>query len=592
MTPGRPRRFRLQLLALAAFPLAVGGVAAVAPPLVALGVGVALTVAAVGLLWWLTIPLDRLVAEIDAASGSDRAANLPTARVDELGRIASGVNRLLSRISSSEDARAAAEEARSVAEDEIAAAQSRTEAARSESARDQKRVAAALDRVVQFVEAVANGTPAAPLSLDLPTGIPVEPLTAATQDLAGKVNLSRQRLGAYLRVLNAAPMPLLATDDRGGIRFANVAAERALGRPLAELARTPLASYLRSPAGTDPTGQPPLPAHGVFGWLADGAKPCVAENSRGVRFALAGTRSASPNDPFWCVALRDLTDDHARHASALAQTREESFASALALSDRNVGGTGDTILAQTRQLIGEAKQTPQRDALVPRLRTIQQSAADLDAQARITRWLAVVLWGELPPPARVEFLAGESLRSTVDLLSVRLKAQNATVNVTDHGGWIYCDEEWFRTAALGVLTHAAAAALDNPIGVKLRRLPCSPGHREGSLEIEFLDAGPTLTPDDQRALAQPFGGCDPTPFLPTAESKGYLPGLLLASRLTSALGGTLGFDATPSGRLVVRMVVPTRLPDANDAPTESSSKQPDVGHPEELVIGWKLGTAG
>lgn len=584
-----PSRFRLLLLVPCLAPLAVGAAVAVVPadgPVLAVGLGTAVVAAgaAAGIAWALSRPVAELTAAVARAADTGDG-RLPTDRRDEMGAIASGVSGLLGRIASLERRAERAEAATAAADD-------RTQAATAAAAAERDKFAAALDQLVRYVGAVANAAPAAPLTLDLPAGVSADKMLAAAQDLATKVNFARQKLGAFHRVLQTTPAAIVAVDDKGIVRFANAAAEKALGRASAELLRTPLAAHLRPSAAPDPTGLASLPETGIAGWLAAGGPPAAGESAGGVPFALAAARSTTPSDSLWCVALHDLTGDRDRLGGVLARTREEGFATSLALADRAVGGTGEAILAQTRQLIGEAKQTPQRDALVPRLRAIQQSAGDLDAQARVTRALAAVLWGELPPPVCVEFLAGESVRSVVDQLGSRLAARNATVAVSDAGGWVYCDEEWFRTAVHGVLAHATASVRDNPIGVKLRRLPCGPGDREGRLEVEVVDAGPALTPADHEALLQPFGAVDPSGFVPAPGADGFLPGLLLAGRMAAALGGDVSFAETASGRLVVRLVLPTRLPNRSDeVPTETAGAQPDVGHPEELCFGWKLGAA-
>lgn len=581
-------RFRSMLLVPCAGPLVVGAAVALVPPdgpviPVALGAALVVACASAGIGWILSRPVVDLTAAIEGASDSGEPSRLPTARRDELGSIAMQVAELLKRIASLERRAVRAETSTSTAENQ-------TKVATEEAASDRTKFATALDHLAKYMGAVANGTPTPALVLDVPNGVALDRIQSACQDLATKVNFVRQKLNAFHRVLQSTPVAVIATDDKGTIRFANAVAEKVLGRASTELLRTPLAVHIKSSANLDPTGLSPLPGSGIAEWLANGGSPAAALSSLGIPFALTATRSATPTDSLWCIALRDMTDEHARLGGVLARTREEGFATSLALTDRVVGGTGEVILAQTRQLISEAKQTPQRDALVPRLKSIQQSANDLDAQARVTRALATVLWGEVPPPMRVEFLAGESVRSVVDQLSARLSARNATITVSDTGGWVYCDEEWFRTAIHGALAHATASVRDNPIGVKLRRLPCKQGEKEGRLEVEIVDAGPGLTPADHEALAQPFGSVDPTGFVPAPGTDGYLPGLLLANRMIAELGGELAFGETPSGRLTIRMVIPTRLPDRMDAPTDIAT-QPDVGHPEELCFGWKLGVA-
>ncbi len=598
MKPGGSNRFRTRLLTTAVCPLAVAVVAvAVSPdsPLmpIVVGAGVVFAAVAAGALWTLSRPLAELVDAVDHIAEAKAEPELPTTRNDELGRIAVRISELLERIEAADQRAEEAEQATKVANHQIDLANRRNDSVRAELADHQNRFTTALGQLSETIGQVANSTAVTPLAMNLPPTVSGEAVTVAVQDLTTKVTAIRQRLAGFLRILQTCPTAVLVVDDRGNIRYANTAAEQALRRPAAELTRTTLASHFRQAASPDPSGLPPIPGSGVSGWLAEGGRTVVAESTnRIVWFSMTAAQSGPQASPMWCVTFRDLTEDHYRLGTVLARTREEAFANTLALADRSIGDAGGAILAQTRQLICEAKQSQQRDALVPRLRTVQQAAGDLDAQARVTRWLAVILWGQLPPPARVEFLASESVRSVVDQLDARLKTRNATITVTDQGGWVYCDEEWLRTAVHGALAHAVSSVKDSPIGVKLRRLPCDPGEREGRLEIEILDAGPALTPLELIALSQPFGGIDPTAFLPAPGADGYLPGLLLAGRMAAALGGSMTFDATASDRLIVRLVVPTRLPDqADTAPVESNGKQPDVGHPEELCMGWKLGAA-
>ena len=573
MSAGGPSRFRRRLLVAAAAPLVVAAVGVVGPPEAVLAAGAAVAALTAALLWRLTRPLADLAAAVRRAAGDDTGAILSPTRGDELGRIACDVEGLRDRLV---DALRTAE-----------ATQATTIS----------RFGTALDTLAAAVGKIADAHPTGPLVLDLPVGVNGDRAVAACHELAAKSAAIRQRLLTAIRVLQSCPVPLVATDDRGLIRYANPAGERTLGRPLGQLQRVTLGALLRPPAEPDAVGLPALPEAGVPGWLAAGGSAVVADTiGRGTRLALVAARSAGPAggaDALWCVAARDLTDDLQRLAADRAGAREEALAAMLALADRAAGTAGEVIQAHARQLIGEAKQSAQRDALLPRLKKVREMAADLDAQVRLGRWLAAALWADFPAPTRVEFLAAESIRSAVEHLAVRLQAADSSVLVTDNGGWLYCDEDWFRTAVHGVLTHAVAAARGGPIGVKLRLLACAPGQPEGSLEVEVVDAGPELTPAQHEALARPFGGLAPVAFLPVADGDGCLPGLFLAGRLVAALGGEMRFDATPSGRLIVRLIVPTRLPEAAEVrPSERVEKPREPEAVEELCLGWRLGKPG
>jgi signal transduction histidine kinase len=579
MKPNPPRLFRQRLLAVAACPIGVAVAAAVACPeslLIVASVGIAFAAVAAVMAWTLTRPVTELVDALGAATADEHADDLPTSRRDELGTIANAFAELIGRLTDTQI--------------KLDDANAKLDAANALQADTVTKFMVTLESVAGAMNRVGNGTPATPLTLELPQGVSGEPITAACVELNTKVNTVRQRLAALTRIIQGCPMPIVATDDRGTIRFANTAAEQTLGRQLTQLVRSPLGNHIRPTTESDPTGIPSMVLTGVADWLTQGGRLVVAESThRGVRVALVGSRSVVANDGMWCVVARELSDDHRRIGVDRARTREEILRSVLALGERQAGMAGEIITAQARQLINDAKQSPQRDTLVPRLKAIRETAGHLDGQARLARWLTIVMWADLPAPSPVEFLAAESVRSVIDLLSVRLKEAELTVNVSDAGGWLYCDEEWFSVAVLGVLTHAASSARGGPVGVRLRRLPCRPGESEGSLEVEVVDAGPPLTAEQTDSLTRPLGDLAPSGLLPGQDDTGFVPGLLVAAKLATALGGEMTSDTTPSGRLVVRLVIPTRLPGQAELPAASRDNYGEPAASEELCMGWQLG---
>jgi hypothetical protein len=64
---------------------------------------------------------------------------------------------------------------------------------------------------------------------------------------------------------------------------------------------------------------------------------------------------------------------------------------------------------------------------------------------------------------------------------------------------------------------------------------------------------------------------------------------MLAAELARKMDGVLAFDAAPSGGLIVRFVLPTRV--AAGLLAEPAPEPTEFGAIEELVIGWKLGVA-
>jgi signal transduction histidine kinase len=212
----------------------------------------------------------------------------------------------------------------------------------------------------------------------------------------------------------------------------------------------------------------------------------------------------------------------------------------------------------------------------------------LEAYVRTIKWLNLALWGKLPQPLLSEFQAAEPLKAAIDQLAPRFKGRNVAITVADKGGWMCGDDEWIRTAVLGVLNHAAESVQGGTIGVRLNRVDSTGRTTEERIAIEVLDAGPLLTNAQRADLERPFGSMDSPSFL-DPNASGFIPGLVLAAQLARQMGGLMEFDATPAGGLIVRLLVPARVPAA--VMSEPAMEPTDVGPLEELVMGWRLGVA-
>lgn len=563
MTSGPPVRFRLTLCLAAFVPLLVAGLVAVTP----LGDGAAVGVLVTGgvgtagaalVVWLITRRFAALTAECRRIVDGAPPANLPANRNDELGVVAAALEALNGR--------------------------------RQEVEGDYRRT---LTELTDALEKVAEGAPAVPTAGGA-CGEEVGAVTAAVQEAAKKVATVRQRLALATKMLHGLPAAVVAVDESGAVRFLNPAAERVFGRSLSVCARKPLVSLLGEPdAEPDPLARSVLRPSAVGPWLTTGAVgEAVVEvpraNARPARVALT-TTPALTGDGLRYLVARDLSDERVRVAADRARVREEALRAVWAATAAAGTEPVDAILASARLLAADAKQSTGRDALLLRVAAVRHHAGTLEAHIRTVRWLTRALRGELPAPVAAEFRAGEPARAAIDQLTPQLKGRNLTVTVSDDGGWVCGDDEWIRTALLGILGHAAEAAQDATIGLRMRRLPAAAGAPEERVCYEVVDAGPPLTADQKADLERPFGGLEAPGFLATAAAPGFVPGLLLAAALARQAGGALEFDTTPGGGLVVRFVVPTRLPVAVAA--VSAPEVIDAGPVEELVMGWRLGGA-
>jgi signal transduction histidine kinase len=575
MTTGR---LRSRLLLCAAAPLAAAGVVALTP----LGAGAGLGLAAAGAagalgvalgLAVVTRPLASLAAECGAvAGGAAPPATLPADRPDELGTIARALRELDGRRQRAADAHRAAVETNRAALDAYRAT------------------------VAEFAAALAqlgDGGAAAPPAASGPCATELQGLGGVLTDAAKKLATVRQRLTATARMLQHLPAPVIAVDGTGAVKYLSADAERAVARSNAACLRKPFADLLAEPGPSpDPFGRPVLGPAAVAEWFKAGAPgEAVVAVARGadppVRAALVATPTVGADGLRYVVA-RDLTGEYAGVARDRAAVREEALRAAWAATARAATEPLEAVLASARLLAADAKQSSGRDALVPRAAAVRRHAGGLEAYVRTVRWLHAALGGELPAPVAAEFRAGEPVRAAVEQLAPRFAARNLAAAVSDEGGWVCGDDEWVRTALLGVLAHAADAAQDGTVGVRVRRRPPTAADASERVAFEVVDAGPPLTAAQRADLDRPFGDLHPPTYL-EAGAAGFVPGLLLARTLAGLMGGVLEFDTTPGGGLVVRITLPTRLPGA--VPAGPAAEPLDAGPAEELVMGWRLGVA-
>lgn len=563
MTTATFGRYRLTLLATAALPIVPALLAAVVPtgidPQFLIVITGVLSAVAVSIaLAFLTRPFTRVTAYCETILADEPPAE-PTDRTDELGQIARAL---------------------------------RTVEARHQEAVTRYR--STLQETSTTLAKLGEGAtiPEPQINTLCPTEL--QGLTTAARDAHKRFVVTRQRLAMATRVLQNLPFPLVAVDDRLSVRYVNTPFERLSGKATPSLVRQDLTNLLSTIDGwTDPLGRTILPIDAVGHWLKQGGSGEVIlaiqrAKDHPIRVAATAVRLSADSEGMWYLALRDLTEETTRLAVDRSHTREQSLRAAWDSTILAGAEPVEGILAATRLLTAEAKQSAQRDALLPKVTAVRHQAGGLEAYLRTIRWLSLSFWGQLPEQTPSEFVAAEPVQAALDQLAPRLKARNINVTVSDKGGWICADEEWIRTVVLGIMTHACESTRDTTVGVHLKRLPAT-ATEDDRVIVEIIDAGLPLSSAQRHDLTDPFGGLVPPTYLTGEASVGFLPGLILAQTLARSMGGITEFDTAPGGGLIVRMTLPSRVRGGFVA--EPASEAFDGGLIEELCMGWRLGIA-
>jgi PAS domain-containing protein len=413
----------------------------------------------------------------------------------------------------------------------------------------------------------------------------------ALEEMSRKVSSIKQRYAVSVKILREINIPIIAVDDAGIVRFTNAAFEKIFDK--ANLLKKEFHSLLADPLNPlDPFGRKIQSREEFQSWLSRGGQGEVIVELPGeeprTRLSLRSLRLTNSMEGIWYLTGRDLSEEYSRASFDRAEIREQTLRAIWSSTSQASTESIETILASTRLLTSDAKQGTDRDIMLSRANSLRQHSGSLEAYLRTIRWLNMSLWGELPKAMNSEFQIFEPAKAAIDQLMSRFKSRNITVVLNDKGGWIVADEEWLRTALIGILLHAVESVNDATIGVQTQHLPPLPNGTQDRVVYEIVDAGPVLTSAQMADLEHPFGNLV-TPSYLAPNSQGYIPGLILAADLARRMGGTLEFGATPGGGLVVRFVLPTRV--ITDPIIEPATESGDNPVFEELVIGWKLAVA-
>lgn len=567
MKPEPPRCYRQSLLLAGLIPLGVTIVTALvqvafsadqAGLVATLIVGSVSTLGVVTVLSLLTRRLAALAAACEGASAGGAPVDALARRADEIGSISRA----------------------------LVASSKREEALRANAEQ-------ALQDAAANVAKLADGFGFTEIRADGLGAEAVQQLNTAMQEAGKKLAVVRQRLASVVRIVQELPSPVLAVDSTGALRYLNAAAERLLGQPFARCARKPLSSFIAQPtAERDPFGRAMLDPATISTWLQrGGASEVVVDLLRTdgpVRVALRGKLLTGSVDRTCYLIARELTEELRLLGQDRARTREATLQGVWDSLERAGVDAVDAILACSRLLASDAKQSSGRSAMLPRVNSIRQHAGALEAYLRVTRWLNRSLASQWPQPMETEFLAVEPVRAAIDQLALPLKSRNITINLNDQGGWIYADEEWLKTIVLGVLLHAIATTVNSTLGIQLQRISPQDGRGGERLSLKFVDAGSALNPAQLEELTHPFGGLESPSFL-NPSGTGFLPGLILAREMTERMGGTIDFHSSGGGNLIIQIGLATRISSSVGATVPSDAA--DLTPVEELVIGWKLGAA-
>lgn len=148
-------------------------------------------------------------------------------------------------------------------------------------------------------------------------------------------------------------------------------------------------------------------------------------------------------------------------------------------------------------------------------------------------------------PCDVDALIADTLK----LASAASRRSLAVIEAAPGGaGWADLDAHRFGEALANVVDNALDACRD---GGTVTVRSAAPRGAQGPIELEVVDTGPGIPPEDLRRVFDPF-------FTTKAVGEGTGLGLAIARRIVEEHGGQLTVESAPGQGTRVRFVVPRR----------------------------------
>jgi hypothetical protein len=417
-------------------------------------------------------------------------------------------------------------------------------------------------------------------------------------ELSEGILTTRRQLSLATRTVHGIPEAILVVDTTGALRFLNRQAEHLFG----PLSRTGSKRVISSLFAGPPSQESILRTQGisvanpyeVLTWLKTGARGRIVarvEHSGSERFyELSASNGANSVDPQVYIVCRDMTDQLGRELKATEELRARTFRRVI---DRYLLESGDSlsqVAAQTRLLLGEAKQSSLREAMVPRLSVATRGIRQLETFHELLHWYRDLVWSQGRPITPSEFTGIEVANIVADRLSARFKARGNRLKIVDQGGWVYSDAEWLEVALLGFLVHACDATINQQIELRVTRYGISADRPRPQIEYHVVDAGSGIPSDLIDRLQNHFRERLLSKKVESNLAEDWPIALVVASRIASALGGELRIGSRPNNRLALRLTIPTRVGADTVSPVASTNPSVlNVAPFEETVSGWRLG---
>lgn len=414
--------------------------------------------------------------------------------------------------------------------------------------------------------------------------------------VANEIGTNQRKAVVYNSFLNDAPDPLVILDDTGRVVSWNIAAAKLFPGKDIRKKRIEFGSLFSETTAYSKESQADLKiktrGH-MKAWLGNpGLGQCetIAANDEHTPLSVAVLHpNVRKSGPYTVVGLRDLSSYKQTELADRLQQRKIIGQRLCLLVDNEAKPCLGAMRTQASLIAQASKQVGQREKFVPKVERLLEELNRQEVVIDLLGWLGRLTKSFGTTTDNMELRLLDVVQNVADKLEHSVKERNNTLNITGDAGWLIADEDGLTSMITGLLLHANQATEKNAINFKMLRRSV-PGQTGEQSELVVSYTGKLLTPEQIKDICEPFRRVESVAFDSSASNGGFFLGLAVANRIAVMLGQELEFTSE-GNQQVIRAVLKTREAGSRSSIYGSKLDTNYVPGAEasDMLAGWDVG---
>jgi len=542
------------------------------PTPIVMGATVALVAVAAAVIYWLTMPLERLrnvAKECLNQVQADARADEPAWGEDGTGLVASALATQFDRL----------------------------EVGQQNHTLLHEQFRSALEAMSTSLNSITVDGKYTPL-MQQPSDWPDINLATSTAigRVAAELAAGTRKATVYNSFLNDAPDPMVIVDESGRVVSWNVAASKLYPTKDIRKKRIEFTTLFgdANKHSKDSHADLKLKLRDDFKhWLASpglGHCEAIAANDEGTPLHVAVLHpNARKSTPYTVVCLRDLSAMKQNELADRLQQRKIIGQRLCLLVDNEAKPCLSAMRTQAGLIAQASKQVGQRDKFVPKVERLLEELSRQEVVIDLLGWLGRLTKAFGTNQELCELRLLDVVENVRDRMEPAAKERGNTLQVQGDAGWLIADEEGLTTMLTGLLMHANASSEKTQVSLKLMRRSI-PGVSGEASEIMLSYTGKPLTPEQIKDIREPFRRSESVAFDSSTTQGGFFLGLAVANRIALMIGQELEFDSD-GGQQTIRASLKTRESGSRSSIYGSKLDTDYVpgGEAGDMLAGWDVG---